>query len=455
MRNKRIAVLAVALSLVLVLAIVGIALSGRDMGLTIVDADGNTLAVLTELSVESAQVSDEACRAYLDVVLSEAVQVIAETENCSEARAERRLMHNGYTLETAFEATALQACKSAYEAFNDSATPFAAVVTALDGRVLCVFSGSADDVNYAAEKTQPYSVFKPISVYAPALESGKASWSSVYMDAPVKQVEDENGELTDWPSNSDGQYSYENVSVCEGIKFSLNTTAVRCLMDVGVMNSINFMQQHFDIDFTHEQRVASTMGEEEVLANIGLGYLNAGVSPLDMAGFYQIFATGGKYEEPYSILRITQEDGATYYTHSDAEKQVLTEETAYIMNRLLQNTLTSGGTAEKAQVDGLTIGGKTGTGSGHVGNWFVGFTPEYSCSIWHGKSNENRCAELFPALMADLEHDASKTFPECTSVVQQPYCVDSGKRLTMQCSRMEIGYYPASYSLEKCDMHSE
>ena len=112
----------------------------------------------------------------------------------------------------------------------------------------------------------------------------------------------------------------------------------------------------------------------------------------------------------------------------------------------MNNSLTS---------SGLTIGGKTGTGSGHVGNWFVGFTPEYSCSIWHGKSNENRCAELFPALMADLEHDASKTFPECTSVVQQPYCVDSGKRLTMQCSRMEMGYYPASYSLEKCDMHFE
>ncbi len=457
MRNKRILFSITALGMALLVAIGGFFLfrSRQTPQLTILDATGNPFAVLEELSARTASVSEESRRAYLEIVLAEAIQTVSDLENCSEKQAKRKLLYGGYTIETAFREEALQACQNAYQKVENTATPFAAVVTTADGRVLAAFSSPADEKNYVLEKTQPYSAFKPLSVYAPAIESGKVSWSSMYMDAPVKKVAAENGTLQDWPTNSNGKYQQVNVSVCDGIKYSLNTIAVRCLMETGVTDSMDFLQENFNIDLTHEQRVANTAGEEEILANIGLGYLKNGMSPLDMAGFYQIFSTGGKYERPYTILSITEENGEPYFTHTNTAKQVITEETAFIMNKLLQNTLTSGGTAEKAQYEDLKIGGKTGTGSDLVGNWFVGYTPEYVCSIWHGKNARNQCAELFPAMMEKLQHDRTKTYPTCDTVVQIPYCPESGKRVTLQCSKMEIGYYSSTYTLEKCNLHSK
>ena len=42
-----------------------------------------------------------------------------------------------------------------------------------------------------------------------------------------------------------------------------------------------------------EKKKLKTMGEDEVIGNIGLGYLQDGVSPVQMAGYYQSFANGG------------------------------------------------------------------------------------------------------------------------------------------------------------------
>ena len=125
------------------------------------------------------------------------------------------------------------------------------------------------------------------------------------------------------------------------------------------------------------------------------------------------------------------------------------------MNMLLQEPLKAGGTAEKAQYEDLLIGGKTGTGSERVGNWFVGFTPEYCCSVWHGKNFENMCAETFSKLISGIEHDKNKEFPKCSSVSVKVYCEESGGKFTMNCNSMGTGYFPRNYVFEECSIHSK
>lgn len=423
--------------------------------LYITDNAGNTLAVLSD----ETKYENDGYKAYVDAVLPEAAKIVADIKKIDVSDAENVLKTKGYSIQTVFDRQTFEACENAYVLSVLEDVPFAAAVTDMEGKLLCAYSQSAQNeyVNYAIKNTAPYSALKPLSVYAPAIENNIFSWSTMLEDSPIKKVQSENGILVDWPANADGKYTNKNVSLCDGIKLSLNTIAVRALLNLGVDQSMQFLRSNFDIDLTREENVISIVGEDEVLANFALGYLYEGVSPIDMAGYYQIFANGGKYIKPYTVEKITDSKGRVIYEHISGEaKQVISEETAYIMNTLLQNTLSVGGTAEKAKYEDVLIGGKTGTGSDYVGNWFVGFTPEYSCAVWHGedRAHHNTCAEIFSTLVSNLNIDKHKTFPENSNVKQIPFCADSGKKLTMNCEKMGMGYYKSSFVLEKCDAHT-
>lgn len=442
MKNKMKIIIPVIIAVVII-AITLFAIFGDSGGktnsknsITVLDSNGEVLTTIRGFESEGEY------SAYLDIVLSEVKTIIGEELN------------DNYTVETTFDKTAFDSCNVAYEQIELKNTPFAAVITSIDGKILCAVSNGEDRINYAVEKTQPYSAFKPLSVYAPALEKGTASWASLYLDTPVKKVMSESGEYVNWPANGTGKYTETNISISEGIKLSLNTTAVKCLMEMGVSDSVDFLSENFDIDVEYEKELMALKGEEEILHNIGLGYLVAGVSPVDMAGFYQIFATGGSYIEPYSVLKVTDENENVIYEAKPEAKQIISAETAYIMNLLLQNTLTPGGTAEKAQYEDVLIGGKTGTGSERTGNWFVGFTPEYCCSVWHGEKTQNVCAETFSYLISGIEHDKTKEFPQCPNIKMKVFCEESGGRLTMNCNSMGTGYFPNNYVLKECEIHS-
>jgi penicillin-binding protein 1A len=390
----------------------------------------------------SGNANDNIYSAYVDVVKSELTRINFDKTVES------------VTVQTSFDPDLQKSCLTAYENGELSGTPFSTVITSVDGRIFCAVSCGDKEKNLATEKTQPYSAFKPLSVYTPALENGVINWADTFMDAPVKQIENEDGVYENWPENGNGRYSEKETSLGDSIKLSLNTTAVRCLQKTGVSTCVDFVSEKFGIDVAFEREQIALRGEEEVLHNIGLGYLMGGVSPIDMAGYYQIFATGGRYTSPYSVLEICDADGNVLYKKQDESRQLITEETAFIMNALLQKPFERGGTAEKAYIEGIQLGGKTGTGTDFVGNWLVCFSPEYCISVWHGPSIRNKCTEIFADFSDNLNFDASKNFPDCANVKRKVYCEESGKGFTINCNSMADGYFLADTVLEKCPLHS-
>ena len=436
--KTKIAIISVVAALILTVVLIFVFAGKQESAVvTILDNTGKTVATLQGLE------SDGEYADFCDVVINELTEITGEN------------ISGEYTVYTTFDKTAYDACKNSYTEAMLFNVDFAQVVTKVDGQILCVFSAGNDEINFAVEKTQPYSSFKPLSVYTPAFENGTITWASSFLDAPVKQVEGEHGEFTDWPVNATGAYQNINVSLEDCIKFSLNTAAVRCLIASGVTESIDFLEKNFGIDMAYEKEKISLKGEDEALHNIALGYLTAGVSPLDMAGFYQIFANGGKYIKPYSVLKVVDENNNVIYEHNAQAKQIISEETAEIMNLLLQNTLTKGGTAEKARYKDLLIGGKTGTGSKYKGNWFVGYTPEYCCAVWHGQYSKNECAKIFSSLVSGLVHDKSKAYPVCLNVERKVFCEESGGMLTINCNSMASGFFASDCILDKCKLHEK
>lgn len=102
------------------------------------------------------------------------------------------------------------------------------------------------------------------------------------------------------------------------------------------------------------------------------------ISPLELASAMGTFANGGRRAVPYLIDHFEDPLGRSYLEARGETRQVISERTADIMEKLLIDAVSgegAGGVA--AQVSGLTIGGKTGTpeveGQENFNAFFAGF----------------------------------------------------------------------------------
>lgn len=421
----------------------------QEVGLTVFANDGEQLAVISNYNVAEVNTEDNGIKSYLEIVFNEAASILAQMDNCEITEAKRKLVDGRYTVYTNFDKTVYNSIKTAYETEEYKGTDFGCAVTNNAGKLLAVYSGGQS--NFSVLPTQPYSSIKPLSVYAPAIENGTATWSKTYKDSPVKKVQTEDA-LVDWPQNATGEYANKNITVHEAVKQSLNTIAVKCLMDYGVAESINFLKTKLDFPLDTEESLLAQYGEEEILGNLGMGYLRDGVSPVDMAGYYQIFANGGKYYKPTSVAEIKTVGGKSVYKLKLEINQVIEKDTANIMNRLLQEVVSSGGTGIKAKCESVDVGGKTGTGE--LGNWFVGFTPEYSCSVWHGTQlPNNNSPQIFSKIINGIKDKKLTSFSDTADIERKVYCCKSGKSAKKTCEETAIGYFKSSSKSDFCNLH--
>lgn len=424
--------------------------AGEAGGITVYDGNGKVMA-----KGDREKIMNSEYHTYLESVINEASKLICEIEERSEREGEMLLFNGNYEIHTAFDPDIYENIKNAYSEYEgDFSCGFA--VTTWEGVLLATYSASekeGEEINYSLKKTPPFSAIKPLSVYAPAIEKGIINWSTVFEDSPYKQLERATGVMEDWPQNATGIYSYENTNIYDALKVSLNTVAVKTLHELGVENSIAFLKDSFDLSMIYEENKMKELGEEEVIGNVALGYLNEGVSPVDMAGYYTIFANGGEYTSPRAVLEIKDGEGNSVYTDSTEAKRVISVETAYIMNMLLSGVVSMEGTGAAAHVDGVPIVGKTGTGTDYSGNWFVGVTPEYSCAVWHSAFGEkNRAPDMFAKIISGLEI-GPKSFIKTENIKELVFCKESGKLLSDKCRSVELGYYDSENIPDQCDIH--
>ena len=441
-------VVSVFCALLLIVGLCGC--KAQRSSITIYDASNNLIATVKSSNVSDKEVKDKSYKSYVQYVVDEAIQVFANKNNCNLKDAEKILYSNDFSINTTLDSKVHSALCAFYEKSDYDNTPIGCSVTDLSGAVRAIFSS---DGECALDKVSPYSAFKPLSVYAQAVEKGIVNWSTMYEDMPYKQIKDDRGEYTDWPKNASGKYSYEKTPIVEAVRHSINTVAVFTLKDVGVKNSINFLTSNFGIDLSNERARLDSADEDEVIGNIAMGYLYSGVTTVNMAGYYQIFGNGGTYEKPHSIEKICDSEGKTVYTYSGTEKRVIKSETAKVMNLMLQEVLQKGGTGAAAYSKKYKIAGKTGTGEDN-GNWFVGVTPELSIAVWHGKGlDKNTAPEMFAEISLEIPEPRRTDFPTSAMVRKSLYCVHSGGLYTVKCKNMAIGYYALEDIPSPCKTH--
>ena len=152
------------------------------------------------------------------------------------------------------------------------------------------------------------------------------------------------------------------------------------------------------------------------------------------------YGNGGKYYKASIISKaIEVTTGETIIDNENRTgEQAVSEETAYIMNKLLANVVRAG-TGTSAQLWNTQVVGKTGTSE----NWrdisFVGLTPDFLSAVWIGYdtgTNEwaierSDSARIWRNVFGTYanEHASGNDFPECDTVY------------AIRCSNGEMGYF--------------
>jgi penicillin-binding protein 1A len=281
-------------------------------------------------------------------------------------------------------------------------------------------------------RRQPGSAFKPF-IYAGALDKGFTT-ASIVNDAPV--VFRDPGLESIYRPQNDTRRWHGPIRLREALVRSINLVSVRLLQDIGIRYAIDYLTRF-------------GFSPDALPHDLSLALGSAGISPLQLAQGYAVFANGGYRVEPYYIERIENAAGEVLYeadprvvcndcererierelaaeTEQDAAgrellmteapdaeteppaddegpaapelealfaerpiaPRAISEQTAYLVSDMLRDVIKRGTGRRALALERSDIGGKTGTTDDRRDAWFSGFNARLVATAWVGFDQE-------------------------------------------------------------------
>ncbi|PYQ29937.1 MAG: penicillin-binding protein [Acidobacteria bacterium] len=218
-------------------------------------------------------------------------------------------------------------------------------------------------------RRQTGSSFKPF-VYGAAFEKGLTPADTLF-DAPVAIPV---GNQTYAPKNYYGKYA-GIVTIQRALELSINVPAVKTYMMVGGDQVV---------DFARRCGITADLPKYPSLA---LGA--AGVSPVEMTAAYNVFANNGVLVKPHYLRKISDQTDRVLEAPPAELSEATSAPVAYEIAYMLKGTIDRG-TAYAAHTLADPLAGKTGTTNGYTDAWFIGFSPEYTVSVWVGYDDPSK-----------------------------------------------------------------
>ncbi len=232
---------------------------------------------------------------------------------------------------------------------------------------------------------QPGSAFKVITAFAPAIDTCGATLGTVYYDTPYTI-----GTKTFKNWYSQGYLGYS--SIRDGIIYSMNIVAVRCLMET--------VTPQLGVEYAKNFGI-TTLTDTDYNPALALGGITDGVTNLELTGAYASIANGGIYTKPIFFTKILDHDGKILIDNEPETHRVLKESTAFALTDALKESMQSNrkwarsgvnvnSTSTRARLTNMSCAGKSGTTTSNNDIWFVGFTPYYTAGVWGGCDNNQK-----------------------------------------------------------------
>ncbi len=435
----------------------------------------------------SADASQEVYTYFVDTVIEDVAAALAEQNNLVWSELDKEAKENyiekirrgGYHIYSTLDMDVQKYVDAIYQDLNQipntrSNQQLQSAIVIIDnstGDIVAMSGGVGekvvhDGLNRATDsKLQTGSSQKPISVYAPAFETGEISPATVVYDLPTKFTGG------GWPKNDNRRYEYTR-TVYQGVVNSVNAIAVRTLEMNSYEYSYNFAKENFGLSTLTDYYLRS---DGEVLSDLGsaplaMGALTVGATVRDMTAAYATFANNGVYREARTYTKVYDSNGNLVLDNTQESRKILSDKAVNYTNYCLYNAANYG-TGGNALFAGQNIAGKTGTTSSQRDRWFCGFTGHYTAAVWTGYDipeqirlyeSVNPAAVLWRKVMQPI-HAGLPRVPSFNGDGMYSYdiCLDSGLRATAACRKDARGInrisnvkcYPDDAPEGYCNVH--
>ena len=398
---------------------------------------------------------------YTDMVIESVIADLQKQYGYSYAQAENMIYYGGlriYSWENLEIQTAMErlyADESIYPASipgDDEDPRVAFFATDYDGKVITTVGDrgvkSGDRVTNISTMSmrQPGSSIKPIALYDLGIEYNLFNYSSRVADAPCLTVGGK-----PWPPNYGYSYAFDNgyTLLYLGLQQSLNTVATQVLNQVGLDNSYDFLTNVLGI---------TTYVEDDInFSALGLGGATYGAYLSELTSAYQIFGNGGVYNGFYCYDKVENAQGEVLLQTAPLGVQALSEDSSYVMNRLLQQVV-RGGLGTLYKVSGswpasTEVFAKTGTTDANNDVLAVGGTTEFVAGCWFGYRYNNEMtytqAQAVKTLWNEGMHLLNNQFPGGSfehwgETRELTFCRRSGQLAGPGCTDCAVGVYRLS-----------
>ena len=393
---------------------------------------------------------------YVDFVIDRVISDLVREYNLTEGEAFRKLYYGGLKVYAAVDMDIQETMEYVY--YNrigireESGTQVQSAMTVMDynGRVLGIVGRLGEKkgnrvLNIATDSPrQPGSAIKPLSVYAPAIDTGEYYWSSLIRDKSPLTL----GGVP-WPKNyGGGTGSGAYLTLPQALAPSYNTIPAAIVDNLGVGTCFEYLTEKFHI--------TTASDDDKNYSALAVGGMSHGVTSLEMTAAYATFGNGGKYYTPWCYTKVEAPDGSILLQPDLSPEQVISEASANVMNHMMREAVTAyNGTARHYKLDEpFVMYAKTGTTTDNYDMWICAGTPYYVTAVWSGyeineEINQNYFGgspagllfdEVFNRIHEGLDTD--KEFVDCEDCVEKWYCKNSGKLANTSCSAA-LGYYTA------------
>ncbi len=232
-------------------------------------------------------------------------------------------------------------------------------------------------------------------VYSPGSAMKLVTYSSALerkLISPEAEIDSGNGTIEIAKHKFTDSHAIGRVTYSKAFAQSSNVCAIKTGMRVGKEGFYETLKNFGFGKPTGIELPAETGGivrnpdrwNGDSLASMSIGY-EIGVSALQMATAFATIANNGVRIQPHIIKEIRQSDEQTVSVAQPEKTQVVSAETARDMRKMLRQVVVAG-TARRAQLNGYTSAGKTGTAwkfdeklkkvnSAKYVSSFIGFAP--------------------------------------------------------------------------------
>jgi cell division protein FtsI (penicillin-binding protein 3) len=264
------------------------------------------------------------------------------------------------------------------------------------GDILALANAPTFDPNKVAEaKPETRSNWALQNIYEPGSTFKVVAFSAAIekkLARPEDHIDCQMGAITVAGRVIHDHHPFGSLTIAEALAKSSNVAAIKLGVRVGDETMYDYIKRFGFGSKTGIELPGETVGivrkverwQPSSIGSIAIGQ-EIGVTPVQMVAAFGALANDGVRVSPHLVREVRSGDGTVVYRAEPEQRRVISAETAIALRGMLEG-VTLNGTAKKAQLDGYSAAGKTGTAqkidpktrtyssTKFVGS-FVGFAP--------------------------------------------------------------------------------